>query len=181
MLSACSGTTSHITGPQPTLTFSATPAAVFTGQYVTFTWDAVNANSCTASGSWSGVGPASGSQQIQIAAPGNYTFTLTCTGSGGSASGSAAVAVTTAGSLPVTLSANPTSVKVGLSTPLLGLPAAPTRALHLAPGLAILLRLARRQLPFLPLAAMCTTSVAVTRPLSARHKLTYKGRLPPLI
>ena len=73
-------------GP-PTLALSTT--AVTAGGSATLNWSSVNTSSCSASGSWSGAEPTSGSQSVTPASAGSYSYTLTCTGPGGSNSGSA--------------------------------------------------------------------------------------------
>jgi hypothetical protein len=81
--------------PAPTVALSASPSSVTTGNSSTLTWNSTNASSCTASGSWSGNEPASGSVSTG-AINTTSVFNLSCTGTGGSASASATVTVTTA-------------------------------------------------------------------------------------
>lgn len=50
------------------------------------TWATNFANSCTASGSWSGGKPISGSESFTDVPRGTYTYTLTCDGAGGQTS-----------------------------------------------------------------------------------------------
>ena len=70
----------------PTVTLSATPSTVSRGGTITLNWSSTDANSCTASGNWSGTKPIAGSESIAIS--NSVTFTLTCNGEGGSASSS---------------------------------------------------------------------------------------------
>ena len=70
----------------PTVTLSATPSTVSRGGTITLNWSSTDANSCTASGNWSGTKPIAGSESIAIS--NSVTFTLTCNGDGGSASSS---------------------------------------------------------------------------------------------
>jgi subtilisin family serine protease len=63
------------------------------GSSTTLTWLAVNASSCTASGSWSGTQAASGSETLKPTAAGTYSYTLTCTSAAGSRSSSAKLTV----------------------------------------------------------------------------------------
>ncbi len=100
----------------PTLTLSASPTSVASGSTSQLTWNASNATSCTASGSWSGTKAASGTQSTG-ALTANASYTLTCTGSGGSTAQTAAVTVTTPAPT-LTLSALPTSVQSGASSQL---------------------------------------------------------------
>jgi len=72
--------------------YSDGPITIPYNNSATLSWNSTNANSCQASGFWSGSKPISGSEET-----GNLTFsktyTLTCSGSGGSASDSVTVNV----------------------------------------------------------------------------------------
>jgi len=70
----------------PTVSLTSTPSSVARGGTITLSWSSTDANSCTASGDWSGANPTTGSQAIRIDA--SVTFTLTCTGDRGSVSDS---------------------------------------------------------------------------------------------
>lgn len=83
------------TTPAPTVTLSASPASLTAGQASTLTWASTNADSCTASGAWSGTQATSGSASTG-AINQTSTYTLTCSGAGGSASASASVSVSAA-------------------------------------------------------------------------------------
>lgn len=114
--------------PSPTVTLTASPSAILTGQSTTLAWTSANATSCTASGSWSGTGPLSGSQTFTIYSAGNYSFALTCSGPGGSSFAIANVTVASSGGgsggggsgteFSVSLTGNPAQVAVGDSTTL---------------------------------------------------------------
>ena len=65
------------------------PAILPAGDAATLAWSAPSATSCTASGSWSGAEPASGSQSVTQTSAGYYTYTLTCTGPSGTITNSA--------------------------------------------------------------------------------------------
>ncbi len=67
-------------GP-PTMSFSSPSVAV--GSASTLTWSAVNAASCTASGSWSGTQKTSGTLVVTPTAVGTQAYSLTCTNSVG--------------------------------------------------------------------------------------------------
>jgi beta-glucanase (GH16 family) len=69
----------------PTVTLSASPTSVTSGTSSTLTWSASNADSCTASGAWSGSKPTSGSANTG-ALYADSTFNLSCTGSGAASS-----------------------------------------------------------------------------------------------
>jgi sugar lactone lactonase YvrE len=67
----------------PTLTFTARPRNIALGERTTLEWTAANVTTCTASGSWSGVLAASGSQVIKPANSVAQAYKLTCAGPGG--------------------------------------------------------------------------------------------------
>lgn len=77
--------------------------------YVNLSWNSQNANSCTASGDWSGSKSTStGSESIRLTTVKNYTFTITCTGpTGQTASDSVTVRVS---ALPPTVITKPAIV-----------------------------------------------------------------------
>lgn len=68
----------------PTVTLSASDLEIDEGGSVNLVWSSTNADSCTASGGWSGDLPASGSRNVGPLSAGT-TFSLSCTGAGGSA------------------------------------------------------------------------------------------------
>jgi hypothetical protein len=72
---------------------------VITGQSTTLSWLAVNATSCSASGSWSGAQSPSGTLTVTPTSPGTQTYTLTCTTA---AAQKTASAMLTVQSLPAT-------------------------------------------------------------------------------
>ncbi|HNP62619.1 MAG TPA: GlyGly-CTERM sorting domain-containing protein [Woeseiaceae bacterium] len=99
--------------PPPTVALSADPESVPAQGTTTLTWSSTNANSCNASGDWSGAKPLSGSAFF---GPLNSdkTYSLACSGSGGTSSDT--VTVTIQGTQPaptVSISANPSSVDAG--------------------------------------------------------------------
>src|SRR5262245_12135547 len=104
MFAACgSGGGGGGSTPAPTVQLQAEPRDVNTGQTTTLTWSSTNADTCTASGGWSGTKSVSGSEEVGPVAA-DTTFSLQCTGGGGSASDNASVQVgdsTVAGNLLV--------------------------------------------------------------------------------
>jgi hypothetical protein len=100
-----------------TVNLSASPATVSPNGSTTLSWDSVNADSCTASGDWSGSKEVSGSETIKSIVK-NSTFKLSCTGTNGNASDSVAVTVNTPPALTLDLSANPTDISYNGSTTL---------------------------------------------------------------
>ena len=86
--------------PAPTVTLSATPSSITSGQTSTLTWSSTNATGCSASGgTFTGTKTTNGNQTLSPTS--NTTYTLTCTGAGGSVNKSATVAVSTV--IPPTL------------------------------------------------------------------------------
>ena len=100
----------------PTVTL--TPASVTVGNYATITWSAVNATSCTASGSWSGTLATSGTKTISPTTAGTLTYTLSCANSVGASTAGTATLIATTPGIPAapTLSLAAASVAVGSST-----------------------------------------------------------------
>jgi hypothetical protein len=68
--------------PAPSVTLSANPLSVPPAGTSTLTWSTTNANSCTASGGWSGSKATSGTEDTPGLAQ-DTTFTLSCSGDGG--------------------------------------------------------------------------------------------------
>src|SRR5882724_3573800 len=122
-LSACgassSGQTTDTTPPagtaKPQVSLVSTPNTVAKGQSATLKWNAANAQSCMASGGWSGAQAVSGEISTNPLMS-NTSFTLTCTGAGGTDSQSADVIVDDAPT--VKLAAAPTTVASGGSSEL---------------------------------------------------------------
>jgi len=110
--SAQTATVAVNTPPVPTVSFTANPVSVNSGGTSKLTWSSTNATTCTASGGWSGIKAASGTEST---APLSATtsYTLTCTGPGGSSAQTATVAVNTPPAPTVSLTANPVSVNSG--------------------------------------------------------------------
>jgi len=92
----CSGSTSSPT-PAPTnqppvITITATPNTLsVSGQGITLSWSVTNADSCTASGGWSGTKAIAGNTRLTPTV--TTTYTLTCQGPGGGGQGSVTVPV----------------------------------------------------------------------------------------
>jgi hypothetical protein len=82
-------------GTKPSVTISAAPTAVESGESPSLTWTATNATTCTASGGWSGLMPSSGTTSPGAISE-STTYTLSCTGTGGSASQSVTVSLVSA-------------------------------------------------------------------------------------
>jgi hypothetical protein len=94
----------------PAVRITADPATVSLQGSSTLSWQADRADTCTASGGWSGARTVTGSETVGPLAA-TSTYTLTCTGAGGSAAQSVTVAVASAAPPPtVTLTASPTSL-----------------------------------------------------------------------
>jgi len=116
-LAACQDDNANDQGelPQsaPTVSITASPAAVDSGGSSTLSWSSTGAQSCTASNSWSGSRATSGSEVVgPITLAGEYT--LVCVGAGGSTSESVNITINSAGNGPtLSLTANPATVSVG--------------------------------------------------------------------
>jgi hypothetical protein len=95
----------------PSAQLTANPTAVASGGSSSLTWTSSNAASCTASGGWTGLLAANGSQSTgPVSSP--QTYSIVCTGPGGLS----APATTTVALIPApaaTLSASPTAVASG--------------------------------------------------------------------
>jgi hypothetical protein len=102
--------------PATTVALSASPTTVPLNGSTTLTWQSSNAESCTASGDWSGSRATQGVVTIDSLTE-DSTYTLSCSGSGGTAEDSVSVTVDTT-ALSVTLTADPTSVPTDGSTTL---------------------------------------------------------------
>ena len=114
--SVTKSTTVTVTYPTPTLSFNVEPTTVVAGGSATLVWSATNANSCTASGGWSGTKAVSGSQSTG-ALDVTTSFILTCSGSGGDVSQTVTVDVTYLAPA-VTITADPTTIVAGDTTTL---------------------------------------------------------------
>jgi hypothetical protein len=79
----------------PSLTFTASPTAISTGQPSTLSWSTTNVTSCTASRGTSGwAGSKSTSGSLSVSPTATTGFDLSCTGTGGTASKSVDIVVT---------------------------------------------------------------------------------------
>ena len=86
--------------PPPSAALTAAPSSVASGQAAVLSWNSTGAASCSASGAWSGMLTASGTQStgpLSSAA----TYSLSCIGPGGTSSASATVNVIPTGTLSV--------------------------------------------------------------------------------
>src|SRR3989344_2356584 len=92
----------------PTLNFSANPTSVSSGSSSTLTWSTANADTCIASGAWSGTKAVSGSESTGSLTS-TQTYTLTCSGSGGSVNRNVTVTVTSTPTPPPTPPPPPSS------------------------------------------------------------------------
>ncbi len=92
-----------VTVGTPTVTVSAAPSTVSTGEAFTVAWSSTFSSSCSASGGasgdgWSGNRPTSGSAAVVESSAGTYTFDLTCGSGGKMAQAMASVTVNAPGS-----------------------------------------------------------------------------------
>ena len=115
---AQSVTVTVASGPTvPTVTLSATPSTVTSGNSSTLSWTSTNATSCTASGGWSGSKATNGSE-VRSNLTATATYTLTCSSGGTSAAQSVTITVNPAPLPTVSLTATPPSVVSGGSSTL---------------------------------------------------------------
>ena len=100
----------------PTVSLSASPPSITTGQSSTLTWSSTNATSCTASGGWSGIKATAGSELVSPTQ--TTTYSLSCIGAGGSGSASVTVTVTSASDTtpPVISSVQATGITTSAAT-----------------------------------------------------------------
>lgn len=87
------------TTPAPTVSFSASPTSITAGKVSVMTWSSTNANSCNASGGWTGTKAVTGT--LAASPISTTTYSLTCTGNGGTSPASSATVVVNASSTPV--------------------------------------------------------------------------------
>jgi hypothetical protein len=78
--------------PVPTVSLTANPTSIISGDSTVLTWSSTDATSCEASDAWSGSKSTFGSETLSGLTV-TSTFTLTCTGDGGSSSRSVTVMV----------------------------------------------------------------------------------------
>src|SRR5207249_1716206 len=76
-------------GTLPSVTLSASPATIASGQAATLTWAATNATACAAA--WTKSTATAGSQSVKPTA--TTTYTMTCTGAGGTAAASTSATI----------------------------------------------------------------------------------------
>lgn len=101
----------------PTLNLSASPTTITTGQSSTLTWASTNADTCAASGGWTGSQAVSGTQAVTPAS--TATYGLTCIGAGGSILQQTTVTVSGTPPVPtVTIAASPASITTGATSTL---------------------------------------------------------------
>lgn len=96
-------------------TLSANPPTVPVGQTSVLTWSSTGADSCVATGAWSGNLPASGSQTVTVSSPGGNYYAITCTSPTANGGASATIQGLQA---TVNLSATRTMIGAGQSTTL---------------------------------------------------------------
>jgi hypothetical protein len=98
----------------PTLTIGSN--ALVLGTSTLLTWSDANAAGCTATGSWSGTLPASGSRRVTPTSAGTETYSLTCANAEGTSPASTASLAVTAPPVAPTLSLASSSIVLGGST-----------------------------------------------------------------
>lgn len=96
--------------PGPTLSFSGSPTSVNYGATTNLTWTATNANTCTASGGWSGAKLAAGTRTQTITPTATDNYALSCTGAGGTVNRNLTINVNAP---TVNLTATPATITAG--------------------------------------------------------------------
>lgn len=84
----------------PTVALSASSQTITLGDTITVNWTSSNANSCSATGAWSGTLETNGSRSIVVSSFGSVVYSINCSGAGGSAS--ANVTITSNANPPTT-------------------------------------------------------------------------------
>lgn len=111
------GTGNACKGNPPTLTFGANPTSVYAGATSTLTWTVTGtADSCWASGAWTGWKAFSPGAHTEVVTVGSSTatYSIECWNSGASSGIQNAVVTVTAAPAPgLTLSASPTTINLG--------------------------------------------------------------------
>lgn len=103
--------------PTPTVSISASPSSVSFNGTTVLSWSSSNADSCTASGAWSG-GKSTGGSQTISSLTSSSSFTITCSSNGGSTNQTVNVSVAAPPAPVVSLSASSTNVSNNGSTTL---------------------------------------------------------------
>ena len=115
--SASDSVTVLVTDPAaPTLSFTASPSTIDSGDSATLNWSSSNTTSCTASGAWSGSRGTSGNQSVSPSA--NSTYSLSCSGAGGTVTDSVTIQVNQPPVPTLNLSASATTIDSGDSATL---------------------------------------------------------------
>jgi outer membrane protein assembly factor BamB/plastocyanin len=114
LLVACGDPLPTETVAPPTLILAASTTTLDVGDEVTLDWSSTGADSCSASGDWSGARPTTGSQTLQVTSAGEYSYTLACSGSGGVDTD--VVSVSATGNPAISLSVDPSFLVVGEAT-----------------------------------------------------------------
>ncbi|MDJ0710572.1 MAG: hypothetical protein QNJ14_09290 [Woeseiaceae bacterium] len=101
----------ELSGQLPSISLSSDSSSVSSGGSATLTWSVSNADSCSASGGWSGSRPASGSEQVGPLTSAT-TFTLNCSNQNGDRSASVTIGIDAPGAPSLTFTSSASSVDV---------------------------------------------------------------------
>lgn len=102
---------SRPSGATPRVRLIPSVSSLIAGSSATLTWFAVNSDTCTAAGLWTGGRGLSGRQSISPTTAGSNTYSITCTGPGGTSTDTASIAVLAQPA--VTLQASPATAAAG--------------------------------------------------------------------
>lgn len=114
LLAACGDQLPTESPVAPTVTLTASTTGLEVGEEVILDWSSTGADTCSASGDWSGARPTTGSQTLLLTSAGEYSYTLACSGTGGIATYSVSVSAT--GNPAISLSVDPSFLVVGEAT-----------------------------------------------------------------
>lgn len=122
ILAGCGGSSSGVSADSqgsgaPTVNISVSPSMVASGGSVVVNWSSSRADSCQASGGWSGSKPTSGSESVGPITS-NTTLSISCSGAGGGTVRSVDVRIDSGSGGNVNLSASPENVTAGGTTTL---------------------------------------------------------------
>ncbi len=113
--SAASSATVTVDHPRPTVSLTASPAAITAGESSTLSWTSTNAETCVIEPI---VGTVDPNGSVTVSPDQTTTYTITATGPGGTATSSATITVEANPAPTVTFSATPEAIMVGESSTL---------------------------------------------------------------
>ena len=64
--------------PNPTASISISPSQIYVNDTIVIEWSSSNADSCNASGNWSGSKATSGNESFVVEVDGEFTYSISC-------------------------------------------------------------------------------------------------------